>query len=120
MEQRTPYYGASQFTYDPDQDCYRCSAGQSLHRHTIRYTEEEVFYQADAATCNTRPLKANCTASVRGRMVRRSFYAAYLDRVRGYHQTLPTRKRCGIGKSGLSHVLARRSNRMGMGWNAFD
>jgi hypothetical protein len=38
-------------------------------------------------TCNACPLKANCTTSDRGRIVHRSLYADYLDRVRGYHAT---------------------------------
>jgi integrase len=46
-----------------------------------------VVYRADAAACNACPLKADCTASDEGRQVRRSFYADYLDRVRGYHET---------------------------------
>jgi hypothetical protein len=87
FEARTPFYGVSQFTYDPEHDCYRCPAGQTLPRSHASYTQEVVVYQADAATCNACPLKAHCTASDQGRMVRRSFYADYLDRVRSYHQT---------------------------------
>jgi hypothetical protein len=58
-----------------------------LRRRKADYAEAIVLYQADAATCNACPLKAACTASEHGRRVRRSFYADYLDRVRGYHDT---------------------------------
>ena len=44
-------------------------------------------YRADAATCNACPVKAECTASDHGRIVHRSFYEDYLDKVRGYHAT---------------------------------
>jgi hypothetical protein len=46
-----------------------------------------IVYRADAATCNACPLKAECTESSRGRIIHRSLYADYLERVRGYHAT---------------------------------
>jgi hypothetical protein len=46
-----------------------------------------VVYQADPASCNACPLKAACTESKTGRRIQRSFHAAYLDKVRAYHQT---------------------------------
>ena len=56
-------------------------------RRKTKYTEEEVVYRADAATCNACSLKAECTASDHGRIVHRSFFADYVDKVRGYHMT---------------------------------
>ena len=85
--QRTPYYGMSRFTYDRERDAYRCPQGQVLPRRKTKYTEEEVLYRADAAVCNACLVKSRCTASDHGRMVHRSFYEAYLDTVRGYHET---------------------------------
>jgi hypothetical protein len=46
-----------------------------------------VLYQADAAICNACPVKGECTGSDRGRMIHRSLYADYLEKVRGYHTT---------------------------------
>ena len=65
----------------------RCPAGHALTRERIKHTEGVIVYRADAATCNACPLKASCTESSRGRIVHRSLYADYLDRVRGYHAT---------------------------------
>jgi transposase len=87
FDQRTPFYGASKFTYDPERDEFRCPEGQVLRRRTAKYTEGVVVYQAEAARCNACPLKAACTESSQGRQVRRSLYAEYLDRVRAYHAT---------------------------------
>ena len=87
FDQRTPFYGASRFTYDPERDEFHCPEGQVLRRKTAKYTEGVVVYQAEAAICNACPLKAACTASRQGRQVRRSLYAEYLDRVRAYHET---------------------------------
>ena len=87
FDRRTSFYGQGDFTYDPDADAYRCPQGQPLPRHKTKYTEEKVVYRADATTCNACPVKAKCTASDHGRIVHRSFYAEYLDKVRGYHAT---------------------------------
>lgn len=35
-DKRTPYYGPTQFTYDPERDEYRCPQGQRLHRETAK------------------------------------------------------------------------------------
>jgi Transposase DDE domain/Transposase domain (DUF772) len=87
FDQRTPFYGASRFTYDPERDEYRCPEGQVLRRKTAKYTEGVVVYRADAAICNACPLKAACTESSQGRQVQRSLNVEYLDRVRAYHET---------------------------------
>jgi hypothetical protein len=87
FDHRTPYYGASRFTYDAQCDAYRCPQGQPLPRRKTKYTEAAVLYQADAAICNACPVKAECTGSDRGRMIHRSLYADYLERVRSYHAT---------------------------------
>jgi transposase len=84
---RTAYYGPSRFRYDAERDEYRCPQGHPLHRHTAKYADEVTVYRAQAATCNTCPVKAACTASDRGRTLQRSFYANYLERVQAYHAT---------------------------------
>ena len=92
FDHRTPYFGASQFTYDAEQDLYRCPQGQPLRRRRAKYTEEVAVYRAEAAACNGCSLKERCTPSAAGRQVRRSFFADYLDRVRGYHETAAYRQ----------------------------
>jgi transposase len=92
FERRTPFFGKSEFIYDARRDEYRCPQGQPLPRRKTKYSEHEVLYRADAAVCNGCPVKAECTASDHGRMVHRSFYEEYLDKVRGYHPTEPYQK----------------------------
>jgi len=86
-EQRTPYYGASHFTYDAERDVYLCPQGATLRRRKANTTRQCVHYRADAVVCNACLVKAACTAGTSGRQIVRSFHAAYLDRVRGYHTT---------------------------------
>jgi transposase len=81
------YYGSSRFTYDAVHDRYICPADHPLHLSRREYKAEKAEYQADAATCNACPLKAECTPSPYGRQVHRSFHADYLERVKGYYQT---------------------------------
>src|SRR3712207_1278127 len=87
FDQRTAFYGKQRFIYDPDQDQYCCPHGVFLPRRKVKSTERVIVYQADAATCNGCPLKAQCTASDQGRQVHRSFDEAYVERVRSYHST---------------------------------
>jgi hypothetical protein len=91
-EGRTPYFGSGRFTYEAADDAYRCPAGQPLRRRKARDTEGVVVYRAEAATCNACALKAACTASDRGRTIHRSFHAAALEHVRGYHATAAYQK----------------------------
>jgi hypothetical protein len=87
FDTRTPYYGPSRFTYDAQRDIYQCPQEQPLPRRKTKYTEAVVLYRADAAICNACTMKSACTGSDRGRMIHRSLYADYLERVRRYHAT---------------------------------
>jgi hypothetical protein len=87
MNHRRPFYGQDDFRYDPALDENRCPAGHALARERVKHTEGVIVYRANATTCNACPLKAECTESSRGRIVHRSLYAEYLDKVRGYHAT---------------------------------
>jgi hypothetical protein len=86
-DKRTPYYGLSRFTFDAEQDRFRCPQGHPLRRHSAHSDTDVVSYRAEAAICNACPVKAACTTSDHGRLVHRSFHAGYLDRVRDYHAT---------------------------------
>jgi transposase len=86
-EHQRGYLGPSQFTYDAEDDVYRCPVDTPLRPFRREIKAEKVEYRADAAICNACPRKAECTPSDQGRSVHRSFHADYLDRVRGYHET---------------------------------
>ncbi|MDQ3225217.1 MAG: transposase, partial [Chloroflexota bacterium] len=73
--------------YDAERDEYRCPQHHPLKRETAKYGEEVIVYRGHAGTCNACPVKAACTTSDHGRIVHRSFYAEYLERVQGYHAT---------------------------------
>jgi transposase len=87
MNHRRSFYGQDDFPFDADRDANHCPAGHVLARERVKHTEAVVVYRADASTCNACLLKAECTESSCGRIVHRSLYADYLERVRAYHAT---------------------------------
>jgi transposase len=108
------YYGSSRFTYDAVHDVYLCPAGQPLHLSRMEYKAEKAEYQADAATCNACPLKAQCTPSPSGRQVHRSFHADYLERVKGYYQTEAYQKALRKRKVWVEPLFAEAKDWHGM------
>lgn len=88
------------------QDRYLCPAGQPLHRFRTEYQAEKVEYRADAATCNTCPLKAQCTDSQRGDNCIAPFMRTTSNEYRATSRWLPTRRlyasaRCGLNPYSL-------------------
>jgi hypothetical protein len=92
FEGRSPYYGASRFAYDAEQDLYICPKGESLRLYTHSYTERLKRYRADAESCNACPLKPECTPGDSGRVLMRSFDEELLERVRAYRGSAPYEK----------------------------
>jgi len=80
-------FSQQDFRYDPVADTYTCPQGTVLKRRQRKQKDRSIHYQASAAVCNRCPCKARCTPSKAGRTVQRSLDEAYLDRVRGYHET---------------------------------
>ncbi len=87
FDNRTPFFGKKEFSYDAGRDFYVCPEGQLLRRYTRVNREKVVKYRADPATCETCPPKSRCTSSSKGRQVSRSFDEEYLEKVRAYHQS---------------------------------
>ena len=84
---RPGFFGPEAFTYDSEQDVYTCPNGIVLRFRGNHYAARARAYQAPASACTACPLKERCTDSRKGRIFTRSFDEAYLDRVRGYHET---------------------------------
>jgi Transposase DDE domain/Transposase domain (DUF772) len=63
----------SDFKYDPEQDCYRCPAGQVLMRRQVDKRRKLHLYMRSG--CNHCPLQPRCTTA-NTRTVTRHFYEA--------------------------------------------
>ncbi len=89
---RTKLYAPDRFQYDAQQDCYFCPQGQRLPFSTIDQKDQAFVYRAPAKVCKGCPVKAQCTTSRYGRVVKRSFDQQYLDRARTYQTTAAYQK----------------------------
>ena len=87
LEQRSPYFRQRDFRYDPEHDVYLCPNHAILRLHSSSPAEHAKRYQAEAATCNACPLKAQCTPGTSGRYISRNFAEEYFERVRSYQTT---------------------------------
>ena len=116
FDHRTGFYGRDEFGYDAERDAYRCPEGHTLPRERVKATEGVIVYRADPATCNAYPVKASCTASDRGRIVHRSLYADYLDKVRGYHATEAYRKAMRKRQVWVEPLFAEAKDWQGLRW----
>lgn len=85
--QRHSIFTDDDFQYDAQQDRYQCPAGEWLKRSSYDRHTESFVYRTSAKICQNCPLKAQCTTSSYARVVKRSIYQDYLDRVQGYHST---------------------------------
>jgi transposase len=84
---RTKYYPAKLFEYDPENDHYICPQGKILPLHIRRKKEQILLYKPKAEVCNVCPVKGECTGSKSGRYISRSFFQEYLDKAKAYRQT---------------------------------
>jgi transposase len=114
FEGRSPYYGASRFVYDAEQDLYVCPRGESLRLYTHSYTERLTRYRADAGSCNACPLKPECTPGDSGRVLMRSFDEEILERVRAYRETEPYEKALDKRKVWVEPMFAEAKEWHGM------
>jgi len=84
-EKSSPFYRSDRFTYDAERDIYVCPQGTLL---TLRWTDKvgkRKQYRADPAVCKVCPLREQCTANRRGRVIYRPFHAELLERVKAHH-----------------------------------
>lgn len=86
-DKSSPYYHTAAFAYDAEHDVYHCPQGEPLKLKWIDEPGERAIYRARATSCNRCLVKSQCTRSKQGRLLSRSFHAAYVERVRGYRGT---------------------------------
>ena len=106
---------SAHFIYDASQALYHCPQGQVL-RPTFRLERvREVQYRADATICDVCPVKAQCTESPGGRCIHRSFFADYVERVKGYQQTPAYQKAINKRKVWVEPLFGEGKQWHGMG-----
>jgi transposase len=83
---RSGLYPQERFQYDAERDGYVCPQGHFLARSSYDRHQDAFMYRTSRHTCNACPVKAQCTTSGYGRVVRRSIFHRYRERVQAYHQ----------------------------------
>ncbi len=84
---RSPYFGHSDFSYDPEHDNYICPRGVALNYRGNSYSTRTRVYQAPSTACRSCTSRSRCTDSSEGRRIARHFDEEYRERVRQYHRT---------------------------------
>jgi hypothetical protein len=103
-DQTSLYYRHPAFSYDAEQNVHHCPQGTVLKFRHRDDANERWLYRANASVCNVCALKSACTSSNQGWLVRRSFHAAYLERVRSYSD-MPAYKQAMRKRSGWVEPL---------------
>jgi Transposase DDE domain len=85
---RSQGYEHSGFTYRRAMDLWECPTGQQLLRTEIDHRLRIVRYRAAAKTCNSCPLKANCTDSDGGRQLELHIDSWVESELRRFHRGL--------------------------------
>lgn len=84
---RTQLYSQRRFQYDAQNNGYVCPQAHFLPLSSFDQHSQSFMYRTSPKICNACPVKAECTTSRYGRVVRRSVFQDYLDRVHAYHAT---------------------------------
>jgi hypothetical protein len=73
-------FPVSAFTYESEQDRYRCPAGNYLYYHNFKKDDQLIAYQIeDAALCAGCALRAQCTQSKAGRTITRPIFKELVE-----------------------------------------
>lgn len=82
-------YGKERFTYDPEEDCYRCLGGQEL-RYRFETTElgRRIRYYTTSA-CRRCEIKSKCTRNKAGRRITRWVHEHTLERMQARVEANP-------------------------------
>src|SRR5688572_20820029 len=79
---RNKSFPYERFQYDAQRDGYICPAGQFLRLSSYDKLTQSYMYRASSKVCTACSLKSQCTTSAYARVVKRSIYQEYIDRVR--------------------------------------
>ena len=76
-------FGKERFAYDPEQDCYRCPAGQvlSYRSSSLELGRSIRYYRAPVRICRTCARKARCTRNQEARRLSRWEHEDLLDQM---------------------------------------
>jgi len=100
-------FGRTEFTYQPQNDTFRCPAGQTLARKQLVRKDRSVYYMGQAEVCGSCALKPRCTTSSQ-RLVSRHLHEEALQRM----QQRATPEAMRLRRSTVEHPFANLKYRI--------
>jgi transposase len=76
---RKDIWGREHFVWLPEEEAYRCPAGQKLRRHTNLRTTQRVKYRAPKGSCAVCAFRKQCVPSGRERSIHRSWAQVFVE-----------------------------------------
>jgi len=104
-----------QFTYDPQQNIYRCPEG-----HVLKYTGDHqanrhhIYWMSDASICNRCPRFGTCTKSTQGRRIVRPFAEEAREHLEARMQLPDARALLKKRKMRVEHPFGHIKHNLGM------
>ena len=108
---RKDIWGREHFVWLPEEDAYRCPAGQSLHRYANVSGTHRVQYRAPKGSCMGCTFRTQCAPSGRERTLHRSWAQEFVEDAEERlssplgKQRMVERKTCVEGVFGLAKEL---------------
>jgi hypothetical protein len=109
-----PFFSKEEFSYDAEEDLYKCPAGEVLLPRANNKARRLTVYKAKAGTCEACELRPRCTDNKTGRQVLRYFDEPYVERVRSYRGTFPYEKALRKRRVWVEPLFAEAKDRHGM------
>jgi len=107
-------FPVSAFTYESEQDRYRCPAGNYLYYHNFKKEDQLIAYQIeDVALCAGCALRAQCTQSKTGRTVTRAVFTELVEAGRAQARSQAARRDWKRRKHIMEGSFADASNNHG-------
>lgn len=107
-------FPVSAFTYESEQDRYRCPAGNYLYYHNFKKEDQLIAYQIeDAALCAGCALRTQCTQSKTGRTVTRPIFTELVEAGRAQARSQAARRDWKRRKHIMEGSFADASNNHG-------
>lgn len=104
-------YAPDRFSYEADEDRYRCPAGQSLHRRYLNPRRQTIEYRTRKGVCAACPLRTACTASKHGRVIVRHVEHELVERARAQAHSAAARLDYRRRRSLMEGSFAQAANR---------
>jgi len=85
-------FSQQQFQYDPQNDVYRCPAGNILKPRSLHKIRQSQDYAAPKKVCAVCSLREQCTTNKSGRTVKRHLRQEELERMRELSRSLKSKR----------------------------